>query len=106
MKQLVSKALFGEGGLIKVRAFLTFGLVAVACYMWLMGKTLSDSQELLTGIAVAFYFGTRATEQAIQKAIERLVAANGPAVDFRVPPTTQPKDHVQPVGDEREGRAP
>ena len=87
MKDLATKALFGDGGLLKVRAFLTFGLVAVACYMWLMGHELSDSQELLTGIAVAFYFGTRATEQALQKVVERIAAVAPNGVESPQAPT-------------------
>lgn len=59
MSEKITEALFGEGGLLRVRAVLTFGLAAVLCWLTIDGVI---DPEVFLGIAagaVGYYFGTR-----------------------------------------------
>ena len=54
--------IFGEGGLLRVRALIALGLTAVTSFMWVNEIPISGQQELINGIVLAFYFGTRGAE--------------------------------------------
>ena len=53
------EALFGEGGLLRVRAALAFALTGAVIYLFVQDKVVPDTLLTLTGLADGFYFGTR-----------------------------------------------
>lgn len=59
MEKLVT-LLTGEGGLLRVRALITFALVGTVCYLFIDTQTVPGELLALTGGAFGFYFGTRA----------------------------------------------
>ena len=64
---MITRVLFGEGGFLKVRAFMAMFLVAVTGYMWLMGMAVSDQQQVIVAAVVFEYFGTRGAQGAAVK---------------------------------------
>lgn len=59
-------ALFGEGGLIRVRAIIAFALTGTLCYLAIDGADVPDWLLGVAGPAIGFYFGTRAGETGIK----------------------------------------
>ncbi len=59
MKERILEALFGDGGILRVRALLAFILVGLVGYGFLDGKVEGDTLVTLAATAVAFYFGQR-----------------------------------------------
>ena len=56
--------LTGTGGLLRVRALITFALVGTVCYLFIDGQSIPGELLALTGTAFGFYFGTRAGESS------------------------------------------
>ncbi len=75
-------SLFGDGGLLKVRALLAFIVTTVTMYMWAEEIPVTDAQlVIVTGID-AYYFGVRGAQGAVKQALK--LVPNG------VPPGMQP----------------
>jgi hypothetical protein len=55
------EALFGEGGILRVRAALAFALTGACIYLFVDDKAVPDSLLALTSLADGFYFGTRSS---------------------------------------------
>ncbi len=87
MYDLISRMLFGEGGLFKVRALLAFGLIGIAGYMWINEIPIGEHQETLTTMVAAFYFATRAA-QAVQGTVSNIVRRIP-----GIPPIADPTNH-------------
>lgn len=47
-----------------VRALLSLTLVGSTCYLWVTGGIVPDAMLVLDGTALAFYFDTRAQQNA------------------------------------------
>ena len=54
-------ALFGEGGLLRVRAGLAFILTGAVVYLWINGDSVPDALLAMASGTVAYYFGNRAS---------------------------------------------
>ena len=59
MKQQLFDALFSDGGLLRVRAVLTFILTGSSVYLFIDGQSIPDPLLALTSGAVAYYFAQR-----------------------------------------------
>jgi hypothetical protein len=59
MKDKMFEALFGEGGLLRVRAVLAIGLTATCAVLWLDERTVPDALLATTAAADAYYFAAR-----------------------------------------------
>ncbi len=55
----IAELLTGEGGLLRVRAVVTFIFVGTVCYLFADGQEVPSELLGLTGVATGFYFGTR-----------------------------------------------
>jgi hypothetical protein len=53
------EALFGEGGLLRVRAILAFALTGACIYLFIDDSAVPDTLLTLTAGADAYYFATR-----------------------------------------------
>ena len=62
--ETLKAALFGQGGLLRVRGVVTIVSVFVTLFMWQDGQPVSDVQLGLVTTWTAFYFGTRAGESS------------------------------------------
>ena len=60
--EAITTALFGTGGLLKVRGIATLAAVFVTLYMWADGTAVSEIQLGIVTAWTSFYFGTRAGE--------------------------------------------
>ena len=66
----LKEALFGDGGLLKVRALLAFLVTSVTMYMWAEEISVTDAQlVIVTGID-AYYFGVRGAQGAVKQALK------------------------------------
>ena len=66
----LKEALFGDGGLLKVRALLAFLVTGVTMYMWAEEISVTDAQlVIVTGID-AYYFGVRGAQGAVKQALK------------------------------------
>lgn len=59
MRQQLMDALFGDGGLVRVRALLAFSFSAATIYLWVSGDPVPDALLATTTGAVGYYFGSR-----------------------------------------------
>ena len=59
MKDKLFDALFGEGGLLRVRAVLAFALTGASIYLFIDGQSVPDPLLALTSSTVAFYIAGR-----------------------------------------------
>ena len=64
MKERIGLALFGPGGLLRVRSLLAFAIVGSAIYLAVEGKIPAEQMKTLGELVVGFYFITRAAERA------------------------------------------
>ena len=93
--------IFGEGGLLRVRAIIALGLTAVTSFMWVNEIPVSDQQELINGIVLAFYFGTRGAEGVKNVLADVLTGSRGTGVRIPDPRgddghTTSPGRQIEP----------
>ena len=59
MRDKLFDAMFGEGGLLRVRAALAFILTGGITYMWMNGDEVPEAMLGLAAGAVGFYFASR-----------------------------------------------
>ena len=64
MKDRIGLALFGPGGLLRVRSLLAFAVVGAAIYLAIDGKIAAEQMKTLGELVIGFYFITRAAEKA------------------------------------------
>ena len=64
MKERIGLALFGPGGLLRVRSLLAFAVVGSAIYLAVEGKIPAEQMKALGELVIGFYFITRAAERA------------------------------------------
>ena len=64
MKERIGLALFGPGGLLRVRSLLAFAIVGSAIYLAMQGEIPAGEMKTLGELVVGFYFITRAAEKA------------------------------------------
>jgi len=64
MNERIGLALFGPGGLLRVRSLLAFAIVGAAIYLAVKGEIPPDQMKTLGELVVGFYFITRAAEKA------------------------------------------
>ena len=64
MMERIGLALFGPGGLLRVRSLLAFAIVGAAIYLAVKGEIPADQMKTLGELVVGFYFITRAAEKA------------------------------------------
>ena len=50
--------------LVKVKTIVTFAVVAVYCYLSIVGKIPTDNVQTVAMMVVAFYFGTQTEKKA------------------------------------------
>ncbi len=87
----MKEALFGDGGLLKVRALLAFVVTGVTMYMWAEEISVTDAQlVIVTGID-AYYFGVRGAQGAVKRAL----GLQPDAIIFNNDPT--PPDEPEPL---------
>ena len=60
--EILKGALFGTGGLLRVRGIITIAAVFITLWMWQDGEVVSDIQLGIVTGWTGFYFGTRAGE--------------------------------------------
>jgi hypothetical protein len=54
-------ALFGDGGLLKVRAILAFMLTGACIFLWIDTGNVPDALLATAGPAIGYYFASRQT---------------------------------------------
>jgi len=64
MNERIGLALFGPGGLLRVRSLLAFAIVGAAIYLAVKGEIPAADMKTLGELVVGFYFITRAAEKA------------------------------------------
>lgn len=62
MRDKIADWLFGDGGILRVRAILTYTLLTLVAYMTFTDEIAPDQLVQLAVMAVSFYFGTRASK--------------------------------------------
>ncbi|KKK61604.1 hypothetical protein LCGC14_3012670 [marine sediment metagenome] len=60
MSRLI-ELLTGEGGILRVRALLAFGLTGTVCFLALSELPVPEPILILDGTALGFYFAQRAS---------------------------------------------
>ena len=60
MNKLI-ELLTGEGGILRVRALLAFGLTGTVCFLALSETSVPQEILVLDGTALGFYFAQRAS---------------------------------------------
>ncbi len=60
--ETMKTALFGTGGLLRVRGIVTIAAVFITLFMWADSQVVTDIQLGIVTGWTGFYFGTRAGE--------------------------------------------
>ncbi len=78
LRETVLWALFGSGGLLKVRAILAYATTGLIGYMYVNEIAIPESLTNGWLVIIAFYFATRAAESAAAKNHLTVVAPSKP----------------------------
>ena len=62
--ETIKAALFGTGGLLRVRGIVTIAAVFITLFMWADSQVVTDIQLGIVTGWTGFYFGTRAGESS------------------------------------------